>query len=86
VGGFYAGEENAKVGALILTNPKANTGYNTLPDGMISLPTAEGRSLDSPEITGSVYFAFSGTPDAGRGEVLPNFKKVGAIKVTITQS
>ena len=82
-GGFYASEDDAKAGALVLTNPGASTDYNTLPGSKISLPTAEGRNLDSAEITGYVYFAFSGTPDANRREVLPVFKKVGAITVTI---
>jgi hypothetical protein len=83
VGGFYASEESAKTGALILSNPKMNAGFNTLPNGRIYLPTAEGRAPDSLEIVGSAYFAFSGKPDSGRIEVLPNFRKVGAITVTI---
>jgi hypothetical protein len=83
VGGFYGSEESAKAGARVLTAPRANADYNTLPDGKISLPTAEGRPFDSEDIIGRVYFAFSGTPDAGRNVVLPSFKKVGVITVTI---
>ena len=83
VGGFYASEDDAKAGALVLVEPNAKVDYNTLPDSRISLPTAEGRFLNNQEIVGSAYFAFSGTPDARRSEVLMDFKKVGVITVTI---
>jgi hypothetical protein len=82
VGGFYASEDKAKAGALILANPTSNADYK--PGCKISLPTAEGRDPEKNiEIIGNVYLAFSGTPDTGRGEVIPDFRKVGTITVTI---
>jgi len=84
VGGFYASEGDARGGALILTNTIEDTSIKS--DCKISLYTAVGRSLENKDIAGSVYFAFSGTPDAGRSAVLPNFKKVGTITVTISKN
>jgi len=84
VGGFYASEAEAKAGALLLKDPTSNTDYNTLPGGKISIvPASYGRN-DLIRNIGHVYFAFSGTPDTGRSEVLPEFKRVGVITVTIT--
>jgi hypothetical protein len=83
-GGFYASEDNAQAGALALLDPIASADFNTLTDSKISLPTAEGRAVDSDAVTASVFFAFSGTPDAGRGSALPEFRRVGAITVTIS--
>jgi len=80
-GGFYASEGDAQAGALLF---KDSVGFNTLPNGRISLPTAEGRPVNSIELRNSVYFAFSGKPDAGRMVVLPEFKTVGSITVSIS--
>jgi len=78
VGGFYGSEDDAKDGA----KPTADPDYKR--DFRISLPTAVGRSVGNTELSGSVYFAFSGTPDKGRIEVLPDFKKVGTITLTLS--
>ncbi len=51
----------------------------------ISLPTAEAFKDDasSGAREDAVFFVFSGTPDAERGDPLSNFTKVGIITVTI---
>ena len=83
-GGFYADEEDAKSGALVLNDINSDARFNTLPHGKISLPTAEGRAVESVDVIGTVYFAFSGTPDAGRSRIMPDFRKIGSISVIIT--
>ncbi|MEG1579395.1 MAG: hypothetical protein RR336_11595, partial [Oscillospiraceae bacterium] len=64
----------------------------------VALPTADaynstagtGAAADNTldQVAGArtkdVFFAFSGTPDAGKGATLDTFKKVGVITVTVT--
>lgn len=70
---------------------------DTLTGAKISLPTADkynstagtGAVADDTNNqiagarVGDVYFAFSGTPDEGRGATLDTFRKVGVITVTV---
>lgn len=56
--------------------------YNsTAGDGTVS--DATNNQLAGAR-NGEVFFAFSGTPDAGKGATLDSFKKVGVITVTVT--
>lgn len=69
---------------------------NKLTDSKISLATADkynsstvtatdaANNHEAGARTDSVYFAFSGTPDSGRGATLDTFRKVGVITVTVT--
>ncbi|MDD3193898.1 MAG: hypothetical protein PHE47_08690 [Oscillospiraceae bacterium] len=81
VGNFFATNENAIAAAAIVENTETSV-TNTLADNKISLATAVGTELAAAP-SNTVYFAFSGKPDEGKGAVLDDFTKVGIITVTI---
>lgn len=73
-----------------LSNQIWNNNTNALETkkNAIALPTAEAEYGGDDQITAgarreTINFAFSGTPDEGRGSVLNTFKKVGVITVTV---
>lgn len=88
----------AKVLTGTYTDGTVNAGAvaDTLADKKIALATADKYNSSVTEATDAadnheagarsedVFFAFSGTPDEGRGAILDTFKKVGVITVTVT--
>jgi len=63
--------------------PDRTEGTAAAPGTWVNDKISPGEASDHSNI-GSVYFAFSGTPDHDDFNVLPGFRKVGIITVTIT--
>lgn len=94
-GNFFKTSVAARTAATVLDNSTLVT--DKLPDSKIKLHTADDYSSAAPGAAGnsnvfagprteSVYFAFSGRPDEGKGAVLNTFKKVGVITVTVSKA
>ncbi|MEG1108779.1 MAG: hypothetical protein RSE97_07935 [Oscillospiraceae bacterium] len=56
--------------------------YNSTPGDAAATDGANNQIAGAR--TDDVFFAFSGTPDAGKGAALDTFKKVGVITITVT--
>lgn len=87
VGNFFATNANAVTASKKLTDTYAAGAATAITNSIdkVSLLTADnGGAGAGTQTEGEAYFAFSGTPDEGRGAALDNFKKVGVITVTIT--
>lgn len=88
VGKFYASADAAKNAATVLTNTGSiSADLNELELESAVATTAEeaAGATTGKARPGSVYFAFSGTPNSARGGTMYEFDKVGAITVTISK-
>ena len=87
VGNFFATNANAVTASQKLTGTYSAGAVSAVTNSIdkVQLPTADnsGSSAAGTETKAEAYFAFSGTPDEGKGAELDNFKKVGVITVTI---
>lgn len=80
VGNFFADNATAVTAAGVSAVASV---ANTLMDSKINVASADDGTETGSAKTGNVYFAFSGTPDTGKGATLDDFTKVGVITVTI---
>lgn len=84
--GTYTGGAESTVVADQLTDNKISLAtadkYNSTPGDDPATDAANNEAAGAR--TDNVYFAFSGTPDEGRGATLDTFRKVGVITVTVT--
>lgn len=90
-GHFFASTTDAVTAAGVTTNSATVTSPLTSIDlhtadkyGTVEAPVSADTDVAANARTDSVYFAFSGQPDAGKGTDLNTFKKVGTITVSIT--
>ncbi|MEG1578008.1 MAG: hypothetical protein RRY64_05120 [Oscillospiraceae bacterium] len=95
IGNFFDANATAVTAAKVLTGTYSDTAGTVAPTavagklaGPVVLATAEAYNDGTAHVAGErideVFFAFSGTPDTGKGKVLDTFKKVGVITVTVT--
>lgn len=90
-GNFFKTGDAARTAATVLDNTELVT--DKLTDSKIKLHTAapyrapaDSENVAAGPRTESIYFAFSGKPDEGKGAVLNTFKKVGVITVTVSKA
>lgn len=87
VGNFFATNANAVTASKTLTGTHNAGAPSPVTNSInkVQLLTADnsGSAAAGTETKAQAYFAFSGTPDEGKGAELDNFKKVGVITVTI---
>ena len=87
VGNFFATKSNAVTASQKLTDTYSAGTVSAVTNSIdkVQLLTADnsGSAEAGTETKAEAFFAFSGTPDEGKGAELDNFKKVGVITVTI---
>lgn len=96
IGNFFDTKEKATTAASVLKGTYDAVGNvndlavaNKLAGSKVALATADAYNDGTNNVPvgariKDVFFAFSGTPDEGKGKDLNDFKKVGVITVTVT--